>query len=191
MASTSAVETGTENYTADQTRTLIVRFDNWKWRKATILESDENTKLYRIECHTRKPQIIMQSLLDNSASTDSSGDATFHTLSSRIDIRLHDQSIKLTSRGSLKDGYTYASPALNGAKMTWQSRSMGRDLNLVCLDERAIPVAQISMGSWSVTKAGTIELTGERVMNQGPVMDEIVLTGLAMMQQRLTRYAMY
>ena len=191
MSSLNPVEAGTENYTAGQTRTLTVRFDNWKWRKATISGSDENAKLYRIECHMRKPQIILQSLLSNSASTEASGDASFHTLSSRIDIRLHDQRIELISRGSLKNVYTYVSHAFDGAKMTWQSRSIGRDFNIVCLDEKAIPVAQISLGSWSLTKAGTIELTGARVMNQGPEMDEIVLTGIAIMQQRLTTYAMY
>jgi hypothetical protein len=74
-------------------------------------------------------------------------------------------------------------------KMTWQSRSKGRDFNLVCLDDKAIAVAQISIGSWSITKAGTIELVGERVTRKGPLMDEIILTGLAMMQQRMVRQA--
>lgn len=189
MATKSTAEPSNAILTSDQTRTLVVRFDNWKWRKATIFDLDEKTELYRLECHLRKPQIIMESLLDNAPSPQSKGEATFHALSSRIDIRLHDNDIQLISQGLMKDSYTYASPALNGAKMTWQSKSRGRYFNLICLDERAIPVAQVSLGSWSVTKAGTIELAGERLMSHGPEVDEIILTALAMMQQRLTRYA--
>jgi hypothetical protein len=172
-----------------QVCTLEVRFDNWKWRKAAIVNPHEGNGLYRIECHLRSPQITIHSLDDTSLPNTPIGDATFHTLSSRIDIRLHEHQIILSSSGLWKDAYTYTSPTLRGMKMTWQSRSKGRDFNLVCLDDKAIAVAQISIGSWSITKAGTIELVGERVTRKGPLMDEIILTGLAMMQQRMVRQA--
>src|ERR1700722_3861588 len=122
MATKSTAEPSNAILTSDQTRTLVVRFDNWKWRKATIFDSDEKTELYRLECHLHKPQIIIERLLDNAPSPQSKGEATFHALSSRIDIRLHDNDIQLISRGLMKDSYTYASAALNGAKMTWQSK---------------------------------------------------------------------
>lgn len=170
-----------------QTCILEVRFDNWKWRKAAIVNSHEGSELYHIECHWRSPQITMHSLDNKSSSNALIGDATFHSLSSRIDIRLHEHRITLSSSGFWKDAYTFTSLALPGVKMTWQSRSKGRDFNLVCLDDRAVALAQISIGSWSVTKAGTIELVGERVSRKGPLMEEIIITGLAMMQQRMVR----
>jgi hypothetical protein len=172
----------------DQTRSLLVQFDNWKWRNATILDSNTKTPLYRVECHVRKPQIIIRSVLESEAGIDPTGDATFHTFSSRISIRLHGHDMDLSSRGMLKDGYTYTSPTRNGEKMTWQGEKRPFDLNLVCLDEKALPVARTSFGKWSITKAGTIELAGKNVIEEGHERDEVVLTALAVVQQRLMVY---
>jgi hypothetical protein len=185
----TAAQVGGPESSLGQTRTLTIQFDNLKWRKATVLDSERKTELYRVESHVRNPQIIMHSLLENVPSAESTGEATFHTLSSRIDIRLHGQEIELNSRGFLKDGYTYVSRARPGATMTWKSKSKLNYLELVCLDERAIPVARTSFPSWSLTSAGTIELAGEETVKRGREMDEIILTGLAMMQQRMTVFA--
>ncbi|KIN03545.1 hypothetical protein OIDMADRAFT_51505 [Oidiodendron maius Zn] len=189
MATTSMEELFQSEFDGGQTRSLIVQFDNWKWRNATILDANTKTVLYRLACHMRKPQLIMHSVLENeNPATDPTGDASFHSLSSRITIRLHGQDFDLTSRGMWKDGYTYASPTRNGEKMTWKGEKRQFDLNIVCLDEKALPVARTSFASWSMTKAGIIELADKNVMNEGPERDEIVLTALAMAQQRLTGY---
>lgn len=187
MATTITKRSMEYSYTPNKTRTLTVQFDNWKWRKGTILDEDK-TELYRVECHIRSPQIIIQPVLENISLSESRGEVTFHTLSSHIDLRLHNEDIKLISRGMLKDGYTYESPAQNGVKMTWQGKSKWDYLNLVCLNDKAMPVARISLTTWGTTKAGTIELAVVGVLNEGRERDEVILTGLAMLQLRLTAY---
>ncbi|RFU32942.1 hypothetical protein B7463_g3396, partial [Scytalidium lignicola] len=190
MTTTSEAQSFEPERSTSQARTLHIQFDNWKWRKGTILDSDQKTELYRIECHTRAPQIIMYSLRDSVQSPESRGEVTMHAMTSRMDIRIHNEDIKLTSRGILKDGHSYTSPALEGAKLTWQSKSKLDYLNLLCLDENAMPVARTSFAnSWKATKGGTIELAGDGVVKDGRAMDKVVLTALAMIQQRLVLYA--
>lgn len=175
--------------TIAQTRTLQVEFDNWKWRKATVSDLHEKAELYRVEFHVRKPQIIVQPTSQNDPTIKTIGEVTFHCLSSRIDIVLNGRDIELSSRGFWKDGYTYASPALDGARMTWQSRCRGGYFDLVCLNEAAMAVARAVLALGSVKKVATIEIMGGEAMIEGRGMDEMVLTGLAILQQRLTTYS--
>ncbi len=180
----------------NEIRTLHVKFDNWKWRKASIFDSDQQIELYRLECHTPKPQIIMLPPSSTSSQQPTPapiGEASFHSLTSRIDTTLHNRNhtIALTSRGALKDGFTYDSPAHNWAKLTWQSQTKWDYFKMVLLDETAMPVARIAHSSWSMTKAATIELLREKAGHEcdGELMDEIVLTGLAVLTKRLINYS--
>lgn len=52
-----------------------------------------------------------------------------------------------------------------------------------------MPVARMDLGCGSRTKGGTIELVGKGVVDDGSwEQEEVVLSGLAVMQQRLTNY---
>jgi len=181
--------------TTKTTRTLHVQFDNWMWRHASIFDSDEKTPLYRVECHLRNPKLILHlvpghnSSASSTRSTVTTGEASFHYLKNHIGIKLVHDSIKLTSRGTFKDGYTYPSPTRHGATMTWQSKSRGKYFDMVCLDETAMPVARVSLAMCKVKNAVKFELVSEDVMREGTARDEMVMTGLAVLQQRLCNWS--
>ena len=172
----------------NQTRSLVVQHNSWMSRNSTVLDVNTKTSLYRIEHRMWRPQITMRSVLENDSAAEPIGDATFYMLTSRIDIRLRGHSIELTCRGWLKDGFTYTSSTRNGEKMTWQREKGVSDLSLVCLDEKALPVARAAFTPGNITKYGTIELAGKNVTNEGQERDEIVLTALAMIRQRMVNY---
>lgn len=174
--------------TIKQPRNMIIKFDDWKWRKASILDADLRTVMYRVEYHMRKPQIIMYPISKGKA--ESRNEATLHYMSSLIDINMDGQAIALKSRGMLKDGYTFDSSARDGAKMTWHSHTWCGYFNLVCENEQSVPVARLSLAYlWSMTTAAaTFQVLEKELLEDGQHLDEVLLTGLAMMQHRMTNY---
>lgn len=152
---------------ASPTRTLHLTFDNWKWSKLTICDSDKTTQLYRVECHTfRKPHLVMHRT-DAPPGAPNAGEGDMHTLTSRVDIRLHGQPFEFRSLGALKDGFYYNSPTLNGAKMIWKSKSRFSYFDLICLDPTGAIVARIEWANMSLTKLGKLELLDEKFVRGG------------------------
>lgn len=102
----------------------------------------------------------------------------FHTLHSRIDTIIHDSLITMTTHLSFKSVYTYASPALQGATLSWKSRNTTFDLE--CVDEKGVVVARFHFSRLSMKKAGRLELVDVRVCDDGNVLlEELMVTGLA------------
>ncbi|KAE8444368.1 hypothetical protein EG329_000568 [Mollisiaceae sp. DMI_Dod_QoI] len=91
---------------------------------------------------------------------------------------MHDESIALTSHGIFKLDYAYSSSTFPGMKMTWKHRKVVDDLDMVLLDDRAMPIARFDPTNWSLKKSGKLELL-EACTANGAVMDEVVTTGLA------------
>ncbi len=175
--------------TTNKPRTLQVQFDDWKWRKATIYDIDDKTELYQVECHLRKPHIVLLPIADDIETIKRRGEISMHTLSSRISLNLHGQSFDLTSCGIVKNGYTYTSSTGGGAKRTWKSKSRCGYFDLILVDEAtALTIARMSMSMWHVHKAVKIEFMDGKVMREDAAIDEVILTGLAVMQQRLVMY---
>jgi hypothetical protein len=77
----------------------------------------------------------------------------------------------------------YSSPAGGSASMRWKSQ--GHNLDLVCLDEREVPIARLHFSNWSMYKCGKLELIGPMANDGGSVMEEIIVTGLAMAEYAL------
>ena len=65
--------------------------------------------------------------------------------------------------------------------LTWTVKS--RNLDLECSDDSGIRVARLHLG-WSLRKTGKIEIFGAEVA-RGAVMEEIMVTGLALMEYYL------
>lgn len=167
------------NPSQTQSRTLNVRYEGWPINSVRVLDEDNATLLYSVKLKMRKPHLAV-----NSASTGATiGTVNFHNLSSRIDINLHDSPIALTSRGALKSSYTYPSAALGGGEMTWKTK--GLNLDLICLDERSMPVARFIFSNWSLRKCGTFEMIGPAGARID-VMEETLVTGLALVEAMLT-----
>ena len=173
-----------------QPRTLQVHFDNWTWRKATIYDRNDKLELYRVECHIRKPHIVLRSSSseEKSDSAPSLGEASVHCLSSRISINLQSERFELSSCGAFKNGYTYKSPSIGSVTRTWRSKNKLGYFDLLLVDEAATPIARISLSMWRLHKVAKFEIMHENIAQGGKALDEVLLTGLAVMQKRLTMY---
>jgi len=160
-------------------RILHVYFEGWKRDGIRICDSDKTSVLYTAEVLLKKPYMTLHSASSNT----NIATVNFHTLSTRIDATIHNQSIKLAASGLLKLPYSYDSPAFGGMKMTWKPRSKLDELKLVLLDDKSIPVAKFDPSNWSTHKSGKFELLERSTSNAG-VMDEVVSTGLAVIWYR-------
>ena len=163
-------------------RVLHVVYTSGWLTKLQVLESDKTTALY--ECDTnrlKRPDMIMRSGADNSEM----GTVKIHLFKSRIETYVHGQHIPLNSGGMLKGSYSFTSPAFQNATLTWQPRRKMDPLDMVLLDDQAMPVARFLKGEYYGLKkaAGQIELLGNSAGNQA-MMDEIVVTALAILQLR-------
>lgn len=110
----------------------------------------------------------------------------FHALHTRIDALVNSRPIKLTTYLSLKSVYTYASPALQGAKFTWKSRNTSSDLK--CVDEMGVVVARFHFSGLSLSKVGRLEIVDSRARD-GAAFEELMVTGLAFAFYMQTIYA--
>jgi hypothetical protein len=144
-----------------------------------VLDSDKTSVVYTIDNRSKKPHLTIQS-----ASTNATiGTFVFHSLASRIDATIHGHSFPMTSHGLFKLDYSYESLAFRGTKMTWKPRKKTDELNMVLLDDKAIPVARFEPSNWALKKNGKMELLGPSLKNE-KVMDEVVATGLAVIHYR-------
>jgi hypothetical protein len=89
----------------------------------------------------------------------------------------------MTSHGLFKLDYSYESPAFGGMRMTWKPRKKTDELNMVLLDDQAIPVGRFEPSNWALKKNGKMELLGPSLKNE-KVMDEVVATCLAVIHYR-------
>ena len=144
-----------------------------------VLDSDKTSVVYTINNQSKKPQLTIQSTSTNSII----GRFVFHLLTSRIDATVHAHYFSMTSHGLFKLDYSYESPAFGGMKMTWKPRKKTDELNMVLLDDQAMPVARFEPSNWAVKKNGKMELLWMSLRNE-EVMDEVVATGLAVIHYR-------
>jgi hypothetical protein len=172
-------QTGESSQAQSDGRILHVYFEGWKMDSIRVCDSDKTSVLYTAELRLKKPYMTLHSAPSNS----NIGTVNFHTLTTRIDTTIHDQSIALTSHGMMKLPYNYNSPAFGGMEMTWNPRSKLDELKLVLLDDKANPVAKFEPTNWSTHKSGKFELLERSTSNAG-VMDEVVSTELAVIYYR-------
>lgn len=180
----------------EQSQRLVVNFDRTFSRHATVFNEDETTKLYKLVYHQTSPHMVMHSVNGTEAASQSPslneiGTVEVHIIHSRIDFSLHGVQRSLGNRGMFKNGYDFQSryarsTSGNFLTLCWQSRQRLGYFDLACTDESSKPVAYLS---WSNKKTVRLELmmqnldVGEK--DKQRAMDELVLTGLAVMQQRL------
>ncbi len=161
-------------------RLLHIYYED-KWlRKIHVLDSDKSTLLYDIETNRlKRPDMIIHSGTNN----DTIGTVKIHAFKTRIETCIHDQDIELTAGSWMKGDYSYESRILQNSKMTWEPQRKLQPLDMVLLDDKAMPVARFIPTDFAMKKAGKIELIGESA-NDPRVVDEIVVTALAIMQFR-------
>ena len=161
-------------------RTLHVYAESWTHRHARILDSDKRTPLYHVDMNSAglfssKPHIKV-----NVASTGAQiGTVTLHSMSSDMDMTVHNQPIALGRAGFLSSAYEFNSLATGGT-LKWKRDGMFTT-DMVCIDQREQVFARFLNSNWAVKKEGKFEL-GPGVT--GPLMDEIVTSGIAVEYRR-------
>lgn len=145
----------------------------------TLMDSDKVTPLYTTDApEEAKKEVTVRSAPDPSRIVGTVH-FNFHTFSTDIDATVHGRSINLKPRSLLKSGYSYNSPAANGAIRVWKGDSVFGTSNMECLDEQKMLVAKFDSSHFSMKKYGNFELIGRDEMQNGFAMDEIVITGVA------------
>ena len=167
-------------HTQATTRTLHFYYETWRENSMSVTDSDKSTVLYVAKIRVRKPHMTFQRPTTNADLAI----VSFHILSSRIEITLHGQSVLLNSKGMFKNGYSFVSPTFRNETMTWKRDNCSTDIAMVCVDGADVPVARIAACNWSVKKLGKMELFGPKAQS-GDTLDEIVVTGLAVLQVAL------
>jgi len=157
-------------------RTLQVEYPSWKSSGVSVIDSGTGTTvLSTTGMRIRKPHMTFTS------PEGELGTATFHTFSPKIDFQVRGQSFTVNYKWAAKRELRHASPSFNGQ---WKSRSYFHAFDFECLDENSMPLARFSSKSWALKKVGAIELFGKA--SSGPVMDEILVTGLAIAEYART-----
>lgn len=114
-------------------------------------------------------------------------------MTTRIDLKLRGGDLSVHSKGWFKNGYTFVSRT-TGSTYTWKSKGKCGYFDLLCLDEAGTQVARIMLYMMSgKSKAGKVQLTEESMRagekDMPALVDEFVLTGLAVLQARLNAYS--
>ena len=162
-------------------RLVHIYYNDWLMKGAKIFDSDKTTPLYNISLRCRKPHLRI-----TSGSSDCEiGEVRFHWFKRRIDVILHSQQIPMNAQGGCKSTYSYESPTLGHATLSWKLQSKWKDpLRMILLDANDTPVARFEPTYRAKRKAGKFELYGSSA-EPGPMMDEVVVTGLAVAQYRV------
>lgn len=161
------------------TRTLPIYNPHCNPTKATILDSDKTTPLYALNIQMCKPHLT----ICTPASPVPIATAVFHDFYSHIDVLIRSTPITLNSRGLLRSGHSYISPALGGAEIVWKRENIvGMDMR--CEDGKGSVLARFKFSHWGFKKCGSLELMGMGA-GGGRVMEEIVVMGMVMVEHEL------
>lgn len=177
---TSSLTSGAADYpprayhTQAPARILHINYGNWKVTRISVLDTDEETPLYNVKVALKKPQMTFEP----ASSETPFATIVFHALHTRIDATIRDSIFTMTTHFSLNSLYSWASPALQGATLTWKSKLTKIDLE--CVDEKGVVVAMFHFAKISMKKAGRLEVMDRRACDDNPAfLEEIMVTGLA------------
>ena len=148
-----------------------------------ILDTDETTKLYVIEtkgCSTKDaPSITIRRASDNIVV----GTVDAYTLSKHMDLVVHEKPIRLEALSALSTSRAFTSVADPGRRLKWTFDNAVSH-NLVCADEKEKKVASWE-GSSAITGGKNCFKVEPEV--EGNLLDEILVSGLAMVEHRAKR----
>lgn len=173
---------------ASPLRTLIARYNGKSGGELTILEIET---VYKVKTH----MFAMETLLHRphmefefADGRGRAGTATFHKTTARVDITVNSESITILGNlGVAVSIFTFSSANLNSTgtpqKMKWTRKTQTRDL--VCVDHHGTPVAKIVWGLSAATQEGRIEILTPLAAKGQQALDEIVITGMALIHLSL------
>ncbi|KAI9805434.1 MAG: hypothetical protein M1825_000685 [Sarcosagium campestre] len=159
------------------TRTFNAYFLDLMGKNIRIVDADSEKELFIVKSQIRRPNMLITS----SQTGDTLGTAVFHAFTCRVDTTVRGHPIAMNSVGTLgRKGYTFPSSARPGTSFRWKCQSS--NLDIICYDERDVAFARFHFSNWSLRKCGKLEFIGPLANDGGPVMEEIFVTGMAMME---------
>ena len=172
------------NNAAPTPRLLHIYHEGMTHRHAGILDSDKQTPLYRIQFNSgglfsSKPHVTIV----NAASNAPVGTVTFHSMSSKIDLTINKKPTTLSKSGIFTSAHEFRSSALTGS-LKWKRDGLFSGGDMLCIDEKEQLFARFQASGWAMKKDGKFELSPEV---GGVLMDEIVVSGIAMVELRRRR----
>lgn len=111
------------------------------------------------------------------------GTVSFHSFSSNIDIEIHGQAVFFDKPGMFTSARQFQSLA-NGHSFRWKRDGMFSGGDLKCVDEAEQVVAVFEISNWALKKDGKFEVAPGV---DGPFFDEVMITGIAAMEQERRR----
>ena len=144
------------------------------------MDEDKRTLLYEIDIRNRRPNMSFRkpALNNSNLATDN-----FNPLTGAIKVEVHNHSFKLESKNWKYCDLQWNSPTFVGRTLTWKRKTMWVVADIILTDENKMPLAKFTPSSCSMKKAGTIDLMDDGMRQEA--MDEIVITGLAVLQDTI------
>lgn len=161
------------HHTSVAARTFRIKYTDWIDNNILVFENSESAPQYQAHCKMAKPHLTFTTFREGAAI----GTSSFHTLSTRIDIVIGGIPIVLTTKGLLRDKYTFDSVAQAGLTFTWRCRKTSSEL--LCEDQSRIQVTRLKYSIVNYCKGGCIEIFNQRAAS-GRALDEIVVSGVAL-----------
>lgn len=170
------IYSATSNPHPDGRRLLHIYHHGLTRRHIQILDSDKATPLYNVNSNSgsvfsSKPHIRIQ----NAMTGAEVGSVTFRSFSSSMDLTVHGRDFTFDKPRIFTTTHEFRSLA-TGQTLKWKRDGMFAGGDLKCVNERGELYALFEISLWAMSKDGKFEL-GPAV--QGPLMDEIVVSGIA------------
>ncbi|KAL8992852.1 MAG: hypothetical protein Q9169_006785 [Polycauliona sp. 2 TL-2023] len=164
-------------------RILHIYRDGMTHRHMTITDMDKTHPLYTMDQNSASMFSSKPHMTITSASGTIIGTATFHSLSRDIDLDMQGHTIAFDSEGMFTRAYAYQSPSF-GEKLRWECDGFwGGDLVLV--NGRKEWIARFDASMFSMSKTGKIHVVNGGIT--GMALDEIIVTGCAMVEEQRRR----
>ena len=173
---TPPVYSASPNPPAGGRRLLHMYHEGWTRKKIQILDSDKVTPLYTVQANrgsffSSKPHITIQNALTGAVV----GTVTFQHMSRSIDLQIHGEEVTFDKPKVFTTSHIFRSVA-TGRNITWKRDGILSGGDLICINEEDQVYATFEINAWAAHKDGKFELGADI---QGPLMDEIMVSGLA------------
>ncbi|KAL8744242.1 MAG: hypothetical protein Q9190_003486 [Brigantiaea leucoxantha] len=169
-------------------RVLHIYRDGITSRHMTVADMDKTRPLYAVHRNTgsifsSKPHMrITGPVTPQNPNPPMVGTASFHQMSRRVDMEFYGHAVELSPGGIFTRTMSFISPAF-GQTLKWSCDGVfGADLILTNGNKEWL--AKFDHSVFSITKEGKLHIPGGI---SGPALDEIVVSGFAMIEHERRR----
>ncbi|OKL57907.1 hypothetical protein UA08_06420 [Talaromyces atroroseus] len=160
-------------------RTLKAEYTKWTLTGLRVYDATTSENLYEAKIKWMKSSMAFT----KPGSTDPFATVKFHTFTPRWDIQFDGMaSFTVPLKGKLNYKGMHTSLALQNSRLTWKCKYHLSTMDLDCRDERSVMIARMQANVWKYKKICSIEFFDGESSVHGPIMDELVVTGLAMLE---------